>query len=505
MTTTADRDRPLTKSQYVQGRACRKWLWLARNAPERLPTPGPADLLRMAQGRQVGEWARSWYPGGIALPPASLEENDRTSREMLRRRLPLYEAGFLHPDGTCYARADVLVPVGRDEWDVVEVKSAGGPKDEHLDDVAFQRVCYVAAGLRIRQCRLLHINTRYERSGEIDPRQLFTEVDITAEVDERARTVASSVAELLEAARAPQSPEFERGEPYHDDDAGVHDDDAVWREHPDSDIRSLYRAGRRQLDLLERGVFRIRDIPDDVALTDAQQTQRSAHASGRVHIDRPRIAAFLATLRYPVHFLDFETFATPVPLLDGVRPYQPVPFQFSLHIVEAPGAPPTHRSFLSLEPDDPRPALLRSLRSGIGRAGHLIAYNQAFEKRVLADLAARFPAHADWVEEVSGRFVDLWAPFRRLDYYDPAQRGSASLKAVLPAIAGLGYEGLDIADGGQASSAYLSAAFGIPGTERPAPVEVEAIRSALERYCGQDTLGMVRIVERLTELSRAGS
>ena len=166
-----------------------------------------------------------------------------------------------------------------------------------------------------------------------------------------------------------------------------------------------------------------------------------------------------------------------------------------------PGRKPRHRSFLSLEPTDPREMLLESLRKAIGPVGNLVTYNQSFEKSRLEELATFHPEHAKWLREVKERFVDLWTPFREFAYYNPAQGGSASLKAVLPAITGRGYDGFTIANGSQASLAYLHAAFGIEDGKLASPKEVEKIRRALVRYCGQDTEGMVWIVEKLAELA----
>jgi len=495
----------LTKTRYVNGLACGKWLWLSFNAPERLPKADESAQYRMDEGRQIGELARQRYPTGELLPVARPRESDRHSRKLLDDRIPLFEAGFVHPNGTCYARADVLLPVGKDEWDVVEVKSSGSVKEEHLHDVAFQRYCYNGAGLKIRRCSLLHINTKYQRSGKIDPTLLFQEEDITEAIDQVTPTVEPRIAGLLEIAKSAECPEFGRGEPFHDDEAGVHEDDSVWKEHPGSDIQGLYRGGRQAMELLESGVFRISDIPESVVLKGRQVIQHAAHTSGLVHVDRDRIAAFLGELSYPLHFLDFETFGTAIPLFDGARPYQQIPFQFSVHVVKAPGQKPIHHSYLSMESEDPRKRLLESLRKIIGPDGNLVAYNQSFEKRVLADLAALLPDHAGWVKEANERFVDLLIPFREFAYYNPAQGGSASLKEVLPAVTGKGYEEFAIANGSEASIAYLYATFGTPDGKRASPGEVEESRKALERYCGRDTEGMVWIVEKLAELSRVAT
>jgi Domain of unknown function(DUF2779) len=493
----------LTKTLYVNGLACPKSLWLAINDPERLPKTDESVRFRMDQGRQLGELARRRYPTGVLLPAENLRENDLRSKGLLEKRLPLFEAGFIHPSWACYARADVLLPAGKGAWDIIEVKSGTSVQSEYIHDVAFQRHCYTGAGLKIRKCSVLLVNTDYVRLGEVDPFQLMKEEDVTDAVMEVEPTVPPSVESLTSVAHSKKCPEFGQGETFHKDEAGVHEDDSIWKEHPGSDILDLYRGGKQALALLESGVYKIRDIPKSAALKGKQAIQHAAHSSGRVHIDRMRIVSFLESLRYPLHFLDFETtFGTAIPIFDGTRPYQQIPFQFSVHVVDSPGDKPHHHSFLSIEPKDPRKKLVEALRKTIGAEGHLVAYNQSFEMSRLEELATFLPEHADWVADVNGRFVDLILPFREFAYYNPAQEGSASLKVVLPAVTGRGYEGLEIANGGQASLAYLYTAFGTPDGSRASPQEIEETRRALERYCGQDTEGMVWIVEKLTEFTK---
>lgn len=495
----------LTKTSYVHGLACKKWLWLAFNDPDRLPRPGPTDQFRMDQGRQVGELARKRYPSGILLPPEVPRESDRRTRELVDKREPLFEAGFIHPDGDCYARADVLFPVGVGEWDIIEVKSGGSLKEEYVDDVAFQDYCYAGAGLKIRACSVLLINTKYERAGEIDPDQLFSQVDITDAVNEKLPTIGTIINDLREVTKSRVCPEFGGGEPFHKDEPGVHADDLVWKEHPGSDILTLYRAGKKALALLESGIFRIREIPKSVFLEGRQAIQYAAHSSGKTHVDREQLATFLQKLRYPLHFLDFETIGTALPLFDGVKPYQQIPFQFSVHVVDSPGDEPNHKSYLSMESVDPREDLLESLETVIGLDGNVVAYNQSFEMGALDELAQQFPRFERWVRGTLGRFVDLISPFREFAYYNPTQQGSASLKSVLPAVTGRGYDGFEITNGLAASIAYLYATFGTPDGKRASHSEADRIKTALQQYCGRDTEGMVWIVQRLTELAGAVS
>ncbi len=175
-----------------------------------------------------------------------------------------------------------------------------------------------------------------------------------------------------------------------------------------------------------------------------------------------------------------------------------MPFQFSLHRVAAPGAALEHPAFLADGRTDPRPEFLNRLRGCIGGEGTVVVYNAKFEKGVLDKLAEAFPDHAGWIEGAKRRLVDLLEPFQSFDYYSPEQHGSASIKSVLPALTGRGYEGLEIQEGGQASLEYLRVHFGdVPNDER------QKVREQLGRYCGQDTEGMIWLVECLGRLVSA--
>lgn len=96
---------------------------------------------------------------------------------------------------------------------------------------------------------------------------------------------------------------------------------------------------------------------------------------------------------------------------------------------------------------------------------------------------------------VVSRLVDLIVPFRSCYYYHPSQKGSASLKSVLPAITGQGYEEMPIASGEDASLAFLTTTFGDMAAD-----EAARVREELLAYCKMDTEGMVRIIKRLEEI-----
>jgi hypothetical protein len=481
----------LSKSRYMNGLQCLKLLWLVYHQPEKVPGPDASTRRIFDQGHLVGELAKKLFPGGIDIPADNFKGNLDRTRQLLAARKPLFEAGFLC--GGLYSRLDILNPVGRSQWDIIEVKSSTSLKRENLSDVSFQKLCAEKAGLEINRCYLAFINNQYVRQGEIDPAQFFTVQDITEEVTEAAAGIDQRIAGMFEIMAAKTCPDISIGaccsDPY---DCPV---TCCWEELPENNIFSLYRGGKKCFDLFYGGILNIRDIPAQVKLNRSQEIQKWCDINQAPHIESQPLRDFLRDVSPPVHYLDFETINPAVPLFDGVRPYQQVPFQFSLHIAD--GLNMRHFSFLADGPEDPRPGFLRRLKESIGPAGSIVTYNQSFEEGILKDLAQAYPGYGQWMDGVRSRLVDLYKPFQSFQFYHPQQNGSASIKHVLPALTGKGYEGMAIADGGTASQAFLDVTYG-----QATPEERCKVRADLEKYCGLDTEGMVWIVDKLKDICR---
>jgi hypothetical protein len=489
----------LTKTGYIDGLGCAKAIWLKFNRPEELPEVDAVKQQRFDNGKIVGEFAKSLFPNGIDIKEVDPRANDRTSRALIKKRKTLFEAGFIHRNGKCYARADILLPVTGGKWDILEVKSSTHVKDYHLHDVSFQKYCYESAGLKIRKCFVVHVNGEYVKDGEIDPNGFFVRPDVTEAVEQLMPDVPSQIKAILDITKRRQCPEFKHGEDYHKDEAGVHINDRIWKEHPDADILSLYRGGDTIIELFNAGILQIKDIPNKYELNGKQQIQQKAHSDNVHYIDHEQLGAFIERLKYPLYFLDFESYQTAIPLYDGLKPYQQIPFQFSVHITSKKARKPKHYSFIAEGSDDPRPAFARELKKVLGTRGSIVIYNQSFEQGIVRELAVLLPEYAEWANSTIERMVDLYAPFRSFAYYHPAQKGRASLKYVLPALTGTSYEGFEIANGSDASLAYLFITHGSYKGKKATPKEIRQTRKELEKYCGQDTEGLVKVLEKLEE------
>ena len=265
---------------------------------------------------------------------------------------------------------------------------------------------------------------------------------------------------------------------------------------PDS-IHFLSRINdRKRLELLARAVEKIKDVPDDIALSELQFVQVKVERDGKPYMDRAKIEKHLSELQYPLWFLDFETYGFAIPEYDGTRSYEQLPFQFSLHVQDSPGAALRHVEFLHLEKSDPRRALAEALVGAIGDGGTVITYHASFERGRIEELAEAFPDLKPRLDAIAGRIFDLETPFAKKWFYDSRFQGSSSIKKVLPVLVpSMTYESMEIGKGDVAQMKYAEM-IGLP-SDSP---EREKIRRDLLAYCGQDTLAMVKILEVLQRI-----
>lgn len=481
----------LTKSKYLAGLQCSKLLWTQVNEKELIPQPDEAQQKIFDVGTQIGVLATKVFPGGIKVSENSFIENINQSKELLKENKPLFEAGFMI-DGL-FSRVDILEPNG-DGWDIVEVKSSTEVKEINLHDVSFQKYVYELSGLKIKNCYLMYVNNEYIKNGEIEPEKLFNKEDITTEVLEISEGIKERVNDMLKVLKEENKPEIKINPnckaPYECPLKNL-----CWKYLPENNVFELSRGGKKSWNLFEKDILEIKDIPSDFKLSTKQDLQKECEISGKPYISKFAIKEFIDTLEYPIYYFDFETINPCIPLYDGMSPYKRIPFQYSLHIQEEPNGELRHVSFLADEKKDPRKAILESMKENLGDKGTILAWNQSFEIGVIKELIGYYPEYSEWGLKIIERVNDLIIPFRNFSYYNPIQKGSASIKKVLPALTDLSYKELDINNGGDASNAYERIC-----TQKVPQEEVKKIREDLEKYCELDTIAEVKILEALLEL-----
>lgn len=487
--------RVLSKSKLVAFRQCPKRLWLEVHRPELREDSAHAQA-RFKAGYQVGDIARQRYDprNKGALLDSQTEGFDEVfvrTRLLLEGNQPIFEAAFRTKEALAFA--DVLLPVrrgGKRGWKMIEVKSATKVKDYHRDDVSIQAFLARASGVPLLGAAVACIDSSWVYQGDGDYAGLLAETDITDESLAREGEVKSWIAGAHRIVASKKVPSIKMGRQCRDPFECSFSTHCLGlapaAKHP---ISLLPGALRKPLqDLVEqKGLTELRQVPDEL-LSDKQLRVKQVTLAGKPYFDQVASARALQPHKLPAYFMDFETIQFAVPIWKGTRPYQQIPFQFSVHQLSRTGTL-AHESFLDLSGKDPSLGFAKALLEVTGANGPVFSYNASFEVSRIQDLATRFPRLAKGLNALAGRVVDL-LPVARDHYYHPTQEGSWSIKAVLPALCpDLDYAHLDgVQDGGMAMEAFLEALDPATTTERRAEIERQLIA-----YCALDTFALVRL------------
>jgi hypothetical protein len=340
---------------------------------------------------------------------------------------------------------------------------------------------------------VLHLNNKYVRHGDLDIRQLFVEEDVSEEVKERENDVEMYAKGMLSYQTMKDEPEAAihpacQDCPYYD---------YCCKDVPEYSVFDLLSSKKAEAFYQKTGSLNVEDVSEDWCTTEKQLIERAAYLSKDLHIEPENIKEWLDALEYPLYYLDYETVQSAIPMFDGAKPYAQIPFQFSLHIQEAPDAELRHVEFLHQERSDPRRAIAEALVNSCGKKGSVVVYNQKFEMMINRQLAELFPDLADDLLAINERVVDQLEVFKSRALYSFEQKGSASIKYVLPAFSDLSYKGMNIANGGEAMSKYLAFLEGKQTAE-----ESKQMFADLLKYCGQDTYAMVLLMKVLYRFAK---
>lgn len=448
----------ISKSDYMLFLKHPAWLWVKKNAPSKLPPVDDNTQAMFDAGHAFEPYAESLFPEGVSLGFSDYDEYrtlpERTLESIKSGAHVLFQPRFNWGDYTCIC--DIVKFVEDGLVDLYEIKASTSAKTEHEFDLAFQVAVLEGTGFKVRSVFVVHVNNQYVRNGEIEADKITTITDVTEKV--RARRDATQKYMPLAATVAKQST------------------------MPDPDP-NLAKLGSKKdwFKVYENIVPQAPKVwPPDTAPT----------------INREAIKQFLDGLQYPLYFLDYETLMSLIPYFDGLRPYQQVPFQYSLHLLQAHDATLEHKEYLHKDNSNPSRPLTEQLLMDIGEEGTVLVWYEGFEKSRNSELGEMIPEYKQAMESLNGRVIDLMTPFKEKWYDDPRFEGSASIKKVLPVLCPeLSYKTLGIQEGASAQRLWMEAI--LDGTRDG---EKQQILEDLFEYCKLDTLAMVEIFNKLRNL-----
>lgn len=493
----------LSKSRFCSGCQCSKIVWLKKYRSELFDSSVIKESV-VSTGNEVGDLAMGLFGDYTEVPydKENLASMLDVTSDLLKQGVRnICEASFSYKGLFC--SVDILKNKGDNHVEIYEVKCSTSVHEQYIPDVAFQNYVLRKLGFAVDRVCLVHINNQYVRQGDLDIHEFFMIEDLTEKAETLFDTVDAKIKYLRNYLSNAEEPEMEINEccksPYQC---------GFWqycaRELPQPNVFNLcgtFIKPKKKWDLYRTGCASLEAVlGSDIKVSDKSVIEIE-HAIRDIppRIEKHDIEEFLNSFSYPLYFLDFESFFPAIPRYDNSKPYGQICFQYSLHYIETEGGELKHKEFLAYPGKDPRRELCESLVKDIPKNVCTLAYNKTFEVTRIKEMAEIFPDLSDHLLNIAENMKDLMVPFLKRYYYCRSMQGSYSIKYVLPALfpndPSLDYHNLEgVHNGGEAANTFLR-------MEEMSTDELERYRGYLLKYCGLDTYAMVKIWEKLKEVT----
>lgn len=485
----------LTKTNFIQYLNCPESLWLLKNKPEVYNQyKGKFSLFLeklIKEGYEVEEYAKQLFPTGINLPENATPQF--TKEQLASDNTVFFQPSF-HTKKGVFARIDILEKLEDGRFHIYEIKSASSLKKEKIDDACFQKYVLTECGYKVAKVSIIHLNKEYIRLGEINPDELLEIVEVTEQIEGIYSFVVNEINAAVNFINKETINENECSSRYKT--RANHCDTFKYfnKDVPEFSIYEIGRISAKKIgQLVTHNHLGILDIPLDFDLSTKQQAQVESVRQEQVIINKPAIDKTLSKLVFPLHFVDYETFPTAVPLLDNMGPHNHLVFQVSIHTMQKDGTI-THFEWLGKKIEQPA-EMLQQMKEFTGLTGTFISWFAPFERGRNEDMISWIPEFTDYLNYMNANMFDLMDVFKT-DYVDYKFHGSTSIKKVLPVLCPqFSYQDLEVQDGTMALDTW-----GRMVTDPNFNEDIEQTRKNLLAYCELDTLAMVEIYKVLDSL-----
>jgi hypothetical protein len=486
----------LSKSTLIRSIQCSKSLYLYKNHYNLRDKADITQQQKFDRGHRVGLLAHQLFPGGKDCSPPnpfSYDASIAATKLLVQQRFPIvYEAAFKY--NGIMAALDILEC--RDgKWYAYEVKSSFRISNTYLLDATIQYHIITRSGVMLEDFFLVTINNDYELGDKLDIQQFFRKTSVLSDILERIPFVERTIEEAIATLDSPSIPDISIGahctKPYPCDFQGY-----CWKNLEKDSIWYLPGVSMQEKGLfVERGITSIHQIDNTEELNARQKVIIESFQLQQPHIRKDLLQQFIEPIHYPLYYFDVEAFQPAVPLFKGSKPYERIPFLYSLHYKESANTPLQHYSYISPVGDDDRIPFIEQFLKDTEGEGNILVFNTLMEKSILFRLSADFPDYKKQLLQRINRIIDVEIPFKELYYYHPAQQGSFSLKSIGNAMLGKDeFSSSRVKDGEEAMAVYNELFY----TNHPS--EIPEKLQQLKTYCRTDTYVLYEIFEKLKEL-----
>lgn len=219
----------------------------------------------------------------------------------------------------------------------------------------------------------------------------------------------------------------------------------------------LFNRGIYFMDELTEDAIGLKEEADKLTMSARQwiQIRKEVEKDDSIYIDIEGLKAEINSWNYPLHFIDFETSAVPLPFNAGRKPYEQIAFQFSLHTYYEDGKIEHAQQHLNTTKGVfPNFDSIRTLRAALKNDNGTIFRYSNHENTIVNAIYLQLlnsdepdaTELIDFIQSISHSksdsvvkwkgnrdMVDLWDLVKKY-YYNPLTKGSNSIKYVLPAI-----------------------------------------------------------------------
>lgn len=447
------------------------------------------------ESERLKEYARGYFKNALEIPfHDDLYKSYHITLEAISFQQTIFHPVFLFED--CVSSPDVVEFVEDGTYILWEFIYSPKTNKETELLMGYHRFICESLQLPIAEYKILKINPKYLFQGELNIAEFFQQVSFTTKSKYskiQAEQIRDKIREFkkkhfqTENLDLPTCPHYK----------SCWIPEVCFPQIQENTIFTLRESPKLAMELYNQGITQLNQIQEDIELTKTQRIQVQAEKTQSPYVDKEKIQHFINKIQYPVYYLDFETINPQIPIYPNSRPYHHVPFMFSLHILESPDSNQLkHTDYIQNNPEDPRKSILTLLSQIVGNQGSILCFNDYFEKNCIREALEFYPEFKTWFESILPRFLDLSQPFRNFDYYSPKQKGSGSLKDILPAMTGISHSHLKVKNGHNANLTYLELVkqnlFGTP--------ESDKVLEELKEYCRMDTYALYLIQRSLEKI-----
>jgi hypothetical protein len=481
----------ISKTAFLKFEQCRKAFFLYKNHYYLRDKPSVDKQLTFKRGHDIGALAQQLFPGGINVVETD-QNKDRAieyTRQLIEKRTPvIYEATFVF--NGVMVMVDILV-LTDEGYFAYEVKSSVKISEIYIKDACLQYYVVKNSLPELKDFFIVTINDEYVFDGILNVKNLFRRRSIMKDALRNYGYIQTRLKEANEVLEQNVIPNVDIGKhcfsPYECDFFGICWKDKIGEE-------SIFGLGKVNKDHVfewhQQGIKTISEIPVTNDMPKHLRIQIEAVKNKQAHFDKVGIKNILSKIKMPYAAMDMEIWGQPVPEIIGTKPFQKIPFLYTL--VSQQGE---HAFFFDHQPDDRRnfaASLIEQTKPFVS----LLVYDKSLENLVIHELAHLLPDLSNDLKLVASKMVDISDIIHNQFYFHYGFKGNYSLKAVSAAILTIDpFKDEQIFSGLEAMNAFVSYRL------HDNIIEKQKLKDDLIDYCLADSRATLLITEKFKELT----